>query len=76
MLAELHAGRASLVTIEPIPASAGSDWQAVEAEEARKAPERSRGNCVARFGGNSIGISSDEARALIDAGAKDYAYLT
>lgn len=70
LLAALGAKLASDISIEPVSASVGSDPKAVGRETARKAREKKTA-CSARSAKADIGVTHPEARALIDAGAKD-----
>jgi hypothetical protein len=72
---ELKVQRAADVTLEPIPATvvSGPITKAAQAQESRKASERRDGVRVARSSGAIVRVTREEARTLLDAGAKDAA---
>ena len=73
LMEALKVQRASDVILEPIPATVGSGpvTTRAQAEESRKASERREGVRVARSSSATIRVTREEARMLLDAGAKD-----
>lgn len=71
VLRRLGVQKASEVTIENLPAPAGSNRDALQGEFERHAAAQRRGDCVARGNGRSEIVSKSLADQLVKAGAKD-----